>query len=109
MGMSVTKRTDVLGSTTSTSSEGGSALPIPPCGAPKVTPPLYDLRAGTPAWRNWQRTCLVNRWFPVQVRASALPEVTTSAGAQEREGGARSGSFTRTGEAPRVAAVSQGR
>ena len=27
---------------------------------------------GWPAWRNWQRTCLVNRGFPVRVRASAL-------------------------------------
>ena len=32
---------------------------------------LYPCRA-LPAWRNWQRTCLVNRWFPVRVRASAL-------------------------------------
>ena len=36
--------------------------------------------AASPAWRNWQRTCLVNRGFPVRVRASALYRVQVRGG-----------------------------
>ncbi len=43
---------------------------------------------GWPAWRNWQRTCLVNRGFPVRVRASALYRRRSGGGSPCTDGAA---------------------